>query len=107
MREHSAQNCYVNKVFMSEGGSSRNVKLDSMGTLVMIESGEQPSVLELNFVNTHKSPFFRETSFVLGLASHPVEVCGTTNIPVDVGDGRTITQRFCKIVSPEPTVFLS
>ena len=82
------------------------VKLNSIDTLVLLDSGAQPSVLDYNFVLTQKIPFIIETSFVHGLASQPVDVCGTTDIQVDTGDGRIMTHRFCIIVSQEPTIIL-
>ena len=72
----------------------------------MLDSGAQPSVLDLNFVKEHNISFMRESSFVRGLAANPVQVCGTAEIQVDIGEGQIINQRFCIIVSPEPTVIL-
>ena len=50
----------------------------------MLDSGAQPSVLDIKFVKENNIPFVKELSFVQGLASNQAQVCGTTEIPVDI-----------------------
>ena len=83
-----------------------HVRLDSVETLAMLDLGAQPSVLDMNFVKENNIPFIRESSFVQGLASNPVQVCGTTEIVVNIGEGHMVRQKFCIIIGPEPTVIL-
>ena len=115
-RGHLTQDCNVKNVLTSEFSNSADchrsdsvfihVKLNSVETLAMLDSGAQPSVLDIKFVKDNNIPFVKESSFVQGLASNPVQVCGTTEIPVDIGEGHMVKQRFCIIVGPEPTVIL-
>ena len=72
----------------------------------MLDSGAQPSVLDIKFVKKNNIPFVKESSFVQGLDSNPVQMCGTTEIPVDIGEGHMVKQGFCIIIGPEPTLIL-
>ena len=72
----------------------------------MLDSGAQPSVLDIKFVKENNIPFVKESGFVQGIASNPVQVCGTTEILVDIGEGHMVKQRFCIIIGPEPIVIL-
>ena len=112
-RGHLTQNCNARNVLVSESAECRKsysafirFKIGSVDTLARLDSGVQPSVLDLNLVKEHNNPFMRESSFVRGLAANPVQVCVTAEIHLEIGEGQIINQRFWIIISQEPTVIL-
>ena len=115
-RGHLPQDCNAKNVLTSGFANSADchrsdsvfihVKLDSVETLAMLDSGAQPSMLDIKFVKENNITFVKDSSFVQGLASNPVQECGTTEILVDIGEGHMVKQRSCIIIGPEPIVIL-
>ena len=114
-RGHGVQNCTAKRVLSVEidhaddfvmDSAFVKVKLNNVETLAMLDSGAQPSVLDIKFLETWGIPYVRKVSSVNGLASHSVKVCGESQVKVDLGNGLCLSHKFTVIVSDEPTVIL-
>ena len=89
-----------------QSGVIIRVSLDGHSTQALLDSGAQPSVIDIRSLREIGSDYVSRRSKVHGVCSTPVETVGEVSMRVDVGKGEVIRHKFTVLVSPEPTIIL-
>ena len=82
------------------------VKLNGVKTVVMLDSGAQPSVIDTASLDKVGSEYTIHPSRVHGVCATPIKTKGFVDLEVTVGIGGPLKQRFVVLESVEQTVIL-
>ena len=82
------------------------VCLNGYTTQALLDSGAQPSIVDVRSLNNMGLAYRCRRGKVHGVCSTPIETMGDVELRVDVGGGEVVNHKFTVLSSPEPTIIL-
>ena len=89
-----------------QSGVVIRVSLNGHSTQALLDSGAQPSVVDIQSLRAISSEYTPKRGRVHGVCATPVKTVGEVILRVDVGKGETMEHKFTVLDSSEPTIIL-
>ena len=89
-----------------QSGVVIRVGLNGYSSQVLLDSGAQPSIVDVQSLKAIGLDYKLRRSKVHGVCATPIETMGEVELCVDVRKGEVMNHKFTILRSPEPTVIL-
>ena len=87
-------------------GAVINIKLNNHNQRALLDSGAEPSIIDIESLKAMGTGYSRSQSRVYGVGTEPVATLGRANLVVEFGIGHKVKQSFLVLNSSVPTVIL-